>query len=106
MSDHRHDFAAGEWPFADPVDVDSFTTVQVMKGSPILFVSHDEEDGAWELLSGPTVADGDLRMACLGCAFERDRTVGELADLPLGWEAARTAVGARWIRKQSSPEEE
>jgi hypothetical protein len=37
--------------------------------------------------------------------FRRDPTIAEIADLPLGWQAARTAVGQPWSRQQSPPNE-
>ena len=39
------------------------------------------------------------------CAYQKDKTIGELADLPLGWTAWRDYVGGPWEREQK-PEEE
>lgn len=39
---------------------------------------------------------------CLHHPIDRDPTLGELADLPVGWHAERDAVGERWIRKKHS----
>ena len=46
-------------------------------------MTHDE-DGYWQLLCGTTNKSEDGRVACLGDLFERDRTIGALADLPRG----------------------
>jgi hypothetical protein len=104
--EHRHNFEPGEWPFADAVNTRSFTTIRVMAGAPILFVAHNEDDGSWEMLDGGEIAEGELKVVCLGCLFEHDRTVGELADLPLGWEASRTHALTPWSRQESPPMDE
>lgn len=97
MAGHQHNF--GDWPFADPVNVAAFTTVQVMAGTdPILLVCHDEDDGAWQMLGGATVKHKDVRLVCLGCLYSEDPTVGELSDLPFGWQAERDAPGLPWRR--------
>ena len=97
MGEHAHHFES--WPFADPVNTLGFTTVHVQSGArPILIVTHDEDDGAWQFLCGTTNAEEDGRMLCLGCTLEHDEMLGELADLPLGWVALRRGPGAPWQR--------
>lgn len=103
---HQHDFAPAEWPFDEPTNVASFTTTRVIAGASITYVAHNEDDGSWEMLDGEPVGDGDLKVVCLGCLFQADRTIGELADLPFGWEATRQAVGRPWTREKSPPEED
>lgn len=100
---HHHDFRPEEWPFDDPVNVASFTTIRVIQGCPIVYVAHNDDDGSWEKLDGEPVGDGDLKVVCLGCLFQGDRTVGELASLPYGWEASRSSVGSPWNRQKSAP---
>ena len=36
-----------------------------------------------------------------GCIFESDPSMRELADLPLGWRAARDGPGKPWYREPS-----
>src|SRR5947209_12602760 len=37
------------WPFAEPEDLAVFTLKRIVRGeSPILMVSHDEDDGGWQ----------------------------------------------------------
>jgi hypothetical protein len=37
-----------DWPFADPKNVAVYTVKSIWKlGKPILYVYHDEDDGAW-----------------------------------------------------------
>jgi hypothetical protein len=89
-----------DWPFADPKNVAVFTTTQVLRlRQPILHVSHDDEDGAWQFASGAQqVSAGDAMIVALEEMVEHDPTICELADLPLGWFAERDGVGSPWRR--------
>lgn len=101
LESHDHQFDDSEWPFSDPTNTTSFTTRQVLiDGLPILLVSHDD-DGDWQFLCDTTTDTADLKVICLGCAFQRDRSVGELADLPLGWIADRKSIHDPWERFQN-----
>jgi hypothetical protein len=94
MSEHRHSFVDSEWPFSDPINTAAFTTVRVVRdGYPVLLVSHDEE-GDWQMLCGTTNDTADALVVCLGCAYQRDRSIGELADLPPGC-GARGLIATR-----------
>jgi hypothetical protein len=106
VQSHPHKFEAGEWPFPAPHNALAISTKPVMHlGYPILFVSHDD-DGIWQILCNTTTQADDCFVVCLGCCFERDPTIGELADLPIGWIAQRESVGAPWLREPSEPEHE
>jgi hypothetical protein len=88
------------WPFDDPPNVAVVTIRSVTEGSvPILFVTHDEEDGSWQFLSGEPVREEDARVVALHRIWTLDPSVAELADLPLGWAASRTTPAAPWRRK-------
>lgn len=66
---------------------------------PILLVTH-EEDGAWQLLCGD-VHDFEVdscRIAGIGHLLDRDPSVSEVLDLPLGHEAERSSVTGPWVR--------
>ena len=105
VEQHEHEFPESEWPFLDPENVVAISTVQVFRqGFPILRVSHDY-DGNWQVLCGTTVDMKDAIVVCLGCAYQIDKTIAELADLPPGWTAWRDYVGGPWEREQK-PEEE
>jgi len=86
------------WPFHEGKNRAVFTTRPVLEENlPILLVAHDR-DGDWQFLCGTTNRPKDGRIVSLGCIFERDRTLAEVADLPEGWRADRPAVGAGWKR--------
>jgi hypothetical protein len=88
------------WPFDEPPDLGVLSLRQVFEDDrPILLVSHDEE-GDWQFLDGsdaPRVEDGVI--VCLAQILERDPTVAELSDLPMGWIAWRSAIAQSWTRE-------
>lgn len=93
------------WPFADPENVAVFTVADIAFGrAPILRVTHDEEDGGWQFhTGGPLPAASEWKLVLLKNVATLDPTIKELADLPLGWEATRSAAGEKWITKRQSP---
>lgn len=98
VQEHQHSFPASQWPFREPENTAAFTTRPVLeKGLPVLVVSRDE-DGEWQFLCGTTTKSSDCMVVCLGCAYQRDLTLGELLDLPTGWQAQREFVGGAWER--------
>lgn len=93
------------WPFPDPLNRAVFTTRHVLAGAPVLLVTHDPEDGAWQLLCGSDdLSQDDARLVSLGGAVRRDPTLLELWDLPTGWRAWRDAPGDAWQREPEEPE--
>jgi hypothetical protein len=105
MQSHRHDFSEAEWPFEDSQNLGVLTTIKVLEGAPVLLVTHDH-DGDWQILCGTTNDSEDARIACFGCAFERNRDIAVLADLPRGWRAWRETPSSPWIREAKEAEEE
>ena len=96
VADHTHSFLPGSWPFAEPTNALVYTSSRVLRdGHPILVVFHDH-DGDWQFLHGEVGEDDDCKIICLGCAFERDSSVGILNDLPFGWKASRQSVSSTW----------
>ena len=88
-----------DWPFADPENFAVMTALQITHGGqPILLVSHDADDGMWQFLTGGPVNVADAMVVSLREIYKLDPSVAELADLPLGWQALRSAVGQVWER--------
>ena len=93
------------WPFEDPPNFTAFSTRQVLEGKqPIVVVYHDLEDGAWQFHGPGESVEADLVVICLEHAFVCDPSVGELADLPLGWGAWRSSPGSAWERFRVPPD--
>jgi hypothetical protein len=92
--------ASDPWPFADPKNVAVFTTTQVVHdGRPVLYVSHDLDDGAWQFHTGADhVSVKDAMVVALSKMVEIDPSLIELHDLPLGWSAVRSEESAAWNR--------
>lgn len=94
------------WPFDDSQAVVSLTVRQVMDGTqPILLVCRDPEDGMWQFLTGGPFKMDDALFVSLVRVFAVDPTIGDLADLPLGWSAERAAVTQPWARQEPEDEE-
>lgn len=88
-----------DWQFDDPPNVAVITTRQVIEEDyPILYVSHDEDDGGWQVLCGTTNETSDGRVISLRSAVEKEPKLVELADLPLGWCAYRESKDQSWQR--------
>lgn len=106
MDLHSHNFSESEWPFADAINTTAFTTSRVLRdGFPVLLVSHDH-DGDWQFLCDTTTDTADCKIVCLGCAYQLDKSVGDLADLPSGWMARRDSLTGPWDRYIREPDEE
>lgn len=86
------------WLFDEPPNVAILTTDRVLEGETILYVSHDEEDGAWQFHTGATISESNTKVVALKRIVELDLSVIQLADLPLGWVATRSEAGAVWQR--------
>jgi hypothetical protein len=88
------------WKFPEPPHTGVYTTKRVMNGEePIVYVSHDAEDGAWQFHG---TSDSEIESASLVCFHhiaDKDSSIKDLADLPRGWCAWREAVSDPWIRE-------
>ncbi|MCC9608731.1 DUF2185 domain-containing protein [Blastopirellula sp. JC732] len=92
------------WPFPDEPNVVCFTSKSVVEeGAWIHYVSHDEEDGAWQFhsLDGIPESESDARIVSLRTMLRIDPRLAEIADLPLGWIAWRDSVDEPWKRCRS-----
>ena len=90
-----------EWLFKDPTNVAVFTTRSIVQhGAWIAHVSHDEEDGSWQFhdsaLGEPD--PDDAMVVSLQSMVARDASLNQLADLPTGWRAWRSAPTVPWSR--------
>lgn len=95
------------WKFNDPPHTGVFTTKQVMNGQDnVTRVFHETEDGAWQFLGPGEARREDLAYVCFHHIIDKDPTISELADLPLGWCAWRETATAPWLREVIQPQPE
>jgi hypothetical protein len=94
-----------DWRFPDPPHTLVYLSEAVHSGSePITYVTHDAEDGAWQFLGNSMASGGKPVISCFHHPVDRDPSLRELADLPLGWWAERVEPGKPWVRHQHEPE--
>lgn len=79
------------------------TLNEILDGTkPILYVTHDEEDGMWQFLDGSNELDADkARIVTLEEILKIDKTLSLLSDLPLGWMAERVNKESLWNRRKN-----
>ncbi|MFH1434174.1 MAG: hypothetical protein ABIJ56_00520 [Pseudomonadota bacterium] len=89
------------WPFADPKNVAVFTVGSVWeKGRPILYVYHDEDDGARQFHADREPDIEEASILALDEIVKLDPSIAELTDLPLGWCACRESQESPWVRQK------
>lgn len=69
---------------------------------PVLTVYHDH-NGDWEF-HGAT--SDKVALLCVHHLVDRDKTLNELVDLPIGWCAWRESMDAPWQRETFTPSED
>lgn len=88
------------WEFDAPVDYLAISLREIAEGrAPILHVSHNLSDGAWQFLGWDTPKIEDAVRVCLKDIVALDQTVQELAALPVGWHAWRRTAGEPWTKE-------
>lgn len=104
-SDHDHDFAGETWPFSVPVNSVAFCQKSIRNGHAILTVVHDH-DGDWQFLHGDIAEGEEPAILCLGCVFQMDPSISDVADIPPGSRATREMPGADWELEEYDESEE
>jgi len=95
------------WKFPDPPHTGVFLSETVHNGTEaVTYVSHDAADGAWQFLGDSMTDGGGPVLSCFHHPIDRDPSLVELADLPMGWCAERLQVGETWVRKPKPVDEE
>ena len=91
-----------EFPFNDAPNTAAITCSHVAEGhKPILYVSHDEEDGMWQFLCGKQHEESEARIVSLYSIFMLDHSIAKLAGMPYGYVAERESKETEWsIRKK------
>lgn len=91
-----------QFPFYDAPNTATILCCHIINdGEPILFVSHDEDDGMWQFLCGKMHEMDDAKLVPLRFVYELDNSIGTLADMPCGYYAMRENQEDKWaIRKR------
>lgn len=88
-----------DWKFEAPREGMAVTTKQVMAGAAIVYVSHDDDDGAWQFHTAEPLTEDDALLCTLGQVLDVHPSMMDLADLQPGWIAERANDAAAWVRK-------
>jgi hypothetical protein len=89
--------------FREPDATAVFTTRYVINDTrPITYVTHEEEDGAWQFFSSDEFDDfGKVAMVvALKEILALDPSLLQLADMPVGHYAVRETSDHNWIIKK------
>ena len=74
-----------KFPFYDAPNTATITCCHILEnGEPILYVSHDEDDGMWQFLCGKAHETDEAKLVSLKSVFDLDNSVGILKDMPCG----------------------
>ena len=86
-----------KFPFYDAPNTATITCCHILEnGEPILYVSHDEDDGMWQFLCGKAHETDEAKLVSLKSVFDLDNSVGILKDMPCGYYAERKAQDDEW----------
>lgn len=90
------------FPFCDKPNTATIICCHIMDNhAPILYVSHDEDDGMWQFLCGKKHEMNEAKLVSLKYVFDLDNSVSALSDMPCGFYAERKTQNDDWfIRKQ------
>ncbi|MEM7234026.1 MAG: hypothetical protein AAF517_17745 [Planctomycetota bacterium] len=92
------------WPFEDSKDTIVKTSRQVVEsGAWVSYVARDEVSRQWCFCSQSIVdlAPEDERYLAFEDLLRLQPDVGELRDLPLGWQAWRSSLEPDWQRRET-----
>ena len=98
VTDHvmRHDRRAW-WMRHWLLGTSCIQTLEVFgRREPTLLISHDADDGMWQLIGASHADGGTGKLGHLHHAVDEDPTLIDVLDLPPGRSAVRSGVGKPW----------
>jgi hypothetical protein len=88
-----------EFKFKEKKTTAVITLKQIIIGqTPILFVSHNKDDGTWHFFTGHLFNPKDAVVVTLHDIVAKDESINQLSDMPPGWQASRNSITAEWLR--------
>lgn len=90
-----------KFPFYDNPNTAVITCSHIInKENPILYVSHDSDDGMWQFLCGQEHEIEDSKIISLKEMYEIDNSIRILKDMACGYYAQRKNKDDEWIIKK------
>jgi hypothetical protein len=85
--------------FKDLPNTAVYTCTHVVnEGKSILYVSHDNDDGAWQFMCGVTHhGEESGKIVSLNTILALDNSLLDIADLDYGYIASRASTNSKWI---------
>ena len=87
---------AGDWRFDQGRHVACITCSSVLAGSPVLTVTHYEDDASWAFLDGLDNDPDTALLVSMSTVVDLYPELLDISNLRPGWSAARPAVGQPW----------
>lgn len=86
-----------EFPFSDAPNTATIVCSHIMEEhEPVLYVSHDEDDGMWQFLCGRQHDESEARIVSLYSVFMQEHSIAELSEMPCGYFAERESRDSEW----------
>ena len=87
-----------KFPFYDKPNTVTIICCHITENKdPILYVSHDEDDGMWQFLCGKEHEIGEAKLVSLRWVFDLDNSIAVLRDMPCGYYAERKSQYDDWV---------
>jgi len=90
-----------DFKFYEKRNTGVYTTQQVIDGSPILYVYHDE-DGDWQFHSSSDPDMNDAKLVSLESLVKKDPSLNDIYFLQYGWKAWRNSIDDEWDYEESN----
>lgn len=88
------------WKFDQAPNVACITCPSVVAGEPVLVVTHYEEDYSWAFLDGQPHDMAAALVVAMSTVLDVHPDLMEVANLPPGWSATRTAIDEPWSKSK------
>ncbi|MDP1736869.1 MAG: hypothetical protein Q8L23_05455 [Caulobacter sp.] len=88
------------WKFDQAPNVVCITCRSVIDGSPVLVVTHYEDDHSWCFLDGQAHDLSEGLVVAMSTVIEAHPDLDDIAHLPAGWTATRAAADQPWTKQQ------
>ena len=90
-----------KFPFDELPNTAAITCCHILdENMPVLYVSHDEDDGMWQFLCGKSHDVSEARVVSLNSVFVLDNSIEKLAKMPCGYVAERENIKSEWVVKK------